>query len=124
VDDPHHTGEVLLDLGTLLQALGQAEEAVAHHESALEIYRALGDRYFEAIALSRLAPAMSALGRTTEAIALQRQARDLFHQFSDLDREAEVLTALAGMLQEAGMAEQAEQARSEATQRRAEHHDG
>jgi tetratricopeptide (TPR) repeat protein len=45
------------------QELGELERAVDHHEQALAIYRAVGNRQARAVALTNLADSQLALGR-------------------------------------------------------------
>ena len=57
-----------LNIGLTYLTQGNLSEAQRYHEQALELYRELGNRNGEGIALSNLGWAYSTLGRHTDAL--------------------------------------------------------
>ncbi|HJP78846.1 MAG TPA: tetratricopeptide repeat protein [Pseudonocardiaceae bacterium] len=76
-------------LGFLAQQRGEQDKARDYLEQALALRRELGNPYFEADTLDRLAQAQIALGEAARAESAWREALRLYraqHRISDADR--------------------------------------
>lgn len=87
--------------------MGRDEDAIAHYDEALRLYRSTGDRTGEAVLLSNLGGAEVKLGRYDEAeehlmqaLALDRELRNVPYEASTLD----FLGTLYGGRRDAGRA--------------------
>ncbi|CRK57685.1 transcriptional regulator, SARP family [Alloactinosynnema sp. L-07] len=72
----HLEGEadILMTLGLAEQSLGRYAEAMAHYQRSLDLDRQLGDRYWEACALDRLADVHYLVDDVDQARSLRREA--------------------------------------------------
>ncbi len=82
----HQEGEadVLLNLGDIERALRRDASAARYYEGSLDIDRRLGDRYWEAVSLERLAHALMATGHIRATAAL-REALHIYHEIGHPD---------------------------------------
>ncbi len=98
-----------------MRDLRHDDAAVSHQQAALAVYRQLGDRFFQAIVLSRLGSALADLQQNfDESLEHLREARRIFAEFADQRREAQALMLLARVLQQSGRETEAAEARREA----------
>ncbi|HEV7653055.1 MAG TPA: tetratricopeptide repeat protein [Actinophytocola sp.] len=82
----HREGEadVLLNLGDIERAMGHNASAAKYYEISLDIDRRLGDRYWEAVSLERLAYALKGTG-DVHATATLREALDVYREIGHPD---------------------------------------
>jgi tetratricopeptide (TPR) repeat protein len=82
----HQEGEadVLLNLGDIERALRRDASAARYYEGSLDIDRRLGDRYWEAVSLERLAHALMATGHVRATAAL-REALHIYREIGHPD---------------------------------------
>lgn len=79
LDHPEGEADALMIVGGVERELGGYERAVAAYERALEIDRRLGDRFWAAQALLRLADVREALGEAALVREYRREASDILH---------------------------------------------
>jgi tetratricopeptide (TPR) repeat protein len=82
----HQEGEadVLLNLGDIERAVRRNASAAGYYEGSLRIDRRLGDRYWEAVSLERLAYAWKATGHVRATAAL-REALHIYREIGHPD---------------------------------------
>jgi tetratricopeptide (TPR) repeat protein len=85
----HVEGEadVLLNLGDLERELGRYPNAVAYYRRSIELDHVLGDRYWAAVALERLADTHRVTGDDTAATTLLTQSAALLHEIRHPDEQ-------------------------------------
>jgi tetratricopeptide (TPR) repeat protein len=93
---------VLLNLSDLEATLGMAEDALAHSQQALMLYREVGSAYFEAFALGNMAGAALAGGRPAEALLYADQSLDLLGTLDDQITIPETLIVKGRILADLG----------------------
>src|SRR5438874_272186 len=86
------------EVGYAMATSGQSQPALAHLRQALELHRALGDRYGEAVTHNHLAGVLRRLGQHDEAADHHRAAVELFRLCGDKTREASTLSNLSVQL--------------------------
>ncbi len=91
-----------------------SEDAIPTAREAVTIFRLLGDRHREGIALGHIAIALQATGQATESIAAYRDIVAVMRKAGDRRGEGVTLINLGYALQEAGMMEEAITAEEEA----------
>lgn len=84
----------LLELGRTYRKQGRWQQAGAHQELSLAIFRLLGDRRGEGRALNGLGLIYDYLGRSQEAAASYERALGVARKLGDRLREAEALAGL------------------------------
>jgi tetratricopeptide (TPR) repeat protein len=84
IGHPEGEAEVLLNLGDIERALGRNATAASYYQRSLNIDRRLGDRYWEAVSLERLAYALKDIG-SAQANAALRIALDIYHEIGHPD---------------------------------------
>jgi predicted ATPase len=92
------TGALKTARGSLLQDLGRADEASAHHAEAARIFREAGTRHREASALYYLATTFLERGAPHETEATLRRARDTLEGVGAARYEALIDACLASAL--------------------------
>ncbi|MFJ4095173.1 AfsR/SARP family transcriptional regulator [Kitasatospora sp. NPDC089913] len=93
--DPALAARVLTELGDCHALTRRFQEALRHHERALELHRANRDRDGEAAALLSLGSALDRLDRPQEAVRCWRQARVIFAELGNRLGAATCLVNLA-----------------------------
>lgn len=88
---PRERAHSLTSLGIVCWRLGRYEEAITHHERALEIARRIGDKPELGRALTGLGIVYWQRGRTAEAIESSKQATDLYREIGDRIGQARAL---------------------------------
>ncbi|MEO8199875.1 MAG: tetratricopeptide repeat protein [Gemmatimonadota bacterium] len=94
-------------MGIIEWERGRYDEARAHYETGLGIFRDQGDRGNAAMMLASLGVTLNAMGRRVEARRYLEEAASLHHQAGDRLAEARALGALADVLRELGEIERA-----------------
>jgi predicted ATPase/DNA-binding XRE family transcriptional regulator len=90
-----HTATSFLNLGTAERAAGRHAEAQRHLDTALAIYRDLGDRHFAARALAELAYLHLEATGASDALTPACEAMEIFGTLGDAWAIAEGLEAVA-----------------------------
>jgi CHAT domain-containing protein/tetratricopeptide (TPR) repeat protein len=92
-----------------LAAKGGAEsqQAVEKYEKALQQWREIGDRYWEAQTLASLGRAFSRMSRMDQALKYHKEALQISRETSDKAGEADVLNSLGGVYYNTGRFEEA-----------------
>ncbi|MDY0812686.1 AfsR/SARP family transcriptional regulator [Kitasatospora purpeofusca] len=93
--DPELAARVLTELGDYHALTRRYQDAVRHHERALELHRANRDREGEAATLLSLGSAHDRLNRPQEAVRCWRQARVIFAELGNRLGAATCLVNLA-----------------------------
>ncbi|MFJ4798731.1 AfsR/SARP family transcriptional regulator [Kitasatospora purpeofusca] len=93
--DPELAARVLTELGDCHALTRRYQDAVRHHERALELHRANHDRDGEAATLLGLGSAHDRLNRPQEAVRCWRQARVIFAELGNRLGAATCLVNLA-----------------------------
>jgi tetratricopeptide (TPR) repeat protein len=86
-------------LGNALQQVGRVKEAIAAHQTALDIHRDTGDRHRVASAWNNLGNALRRVGRFEEAISAHQTALDIHRETGNRHREATAWNNLGNALQ-------------------------
>jgi tetratricopeptide (TPR) repeat protein/transcriptional regulator with XRE-family HTH domain len=89
--DPAGEAQALLDAVTMNWRMGRYDDAEPRIRRALELVRAIDDRYGEARAVNRLGNVWMARGEHEQALAAFRTALELFREVGDRLYEAVVL---------------------------------
>lgn len=84
IGHPEGEADVLLNLGDIERALGRHASAASYYQRSLNIDRRLGDRYWEAVSLERLAYALKYTG-PAQATAALRIALHIYHEIGHPD---------------------------------------
>ena len=92
----------LTSLGALDWQLGRCQQAVQHHEQALDLFRAAGDRAGQARALTNLGVVDDRLGRYQRAASHFQQALALYRETGDRFGEARALGNLGSVDEQLG----------------------
>ncbi len=100
-------GSVLLQRASLLRLLGEAEESIAPIVEALVVFRRLGRKRDEALALNRLGIALAARGDYEDALALFRASIRIDRDIGDRFHLARKLSNVAQLYAELGDPERA-----------------
>ncbi len=100
-------GAVLLQQASLLRLLGQADESVAAIVEALVVFRRLGRKREESLALNRLGIALAARGDYEDALALFRASIRIDRDIGDRFHLARKLSNVAQLYAELGEADRA-----------------
>lgn len=99
--DPLVKGVAWNNLGLVLREL-RRDEAITAHERALDIFKQLGDRHRESMALSNLGAVLAILGRLEEAVPAQEHALEIFQETGDRHSEAATWNNLGSTLKKLG----------------------
>jgi tetratricopeptide (TPR) repeat protein len=85
IGHPEGEADVLLDLGDIERELGRHADAVAHYRRSIELDHLLGDRYWAAVALERLADTHRSTGDDTAVTTLLTQSIALLREIRHPD---------------------------------------
>ncbi|WP_370961743.1 AAA family ATPase [Amycolatopsis sp. cg9] len=102
LDDLASEARVCDDLGLALQGTADFAGAAGQHHHALELFRELGDRRGEAVALSHLGNVFRQWGEYSRAIRAQAAAAEVFAEIGDRAGEAMARGNLAMTLHRIG----------------------
>ncbi|MEU1017708.1 BTAD domain-containing putative transcriptional regulator [Streptomyces sp. NPDC005898] len=100
--DPWTTGNALNEQGIVNNCVNRPDVSEVHLRSAIEVFRADGNRHSEASALCNLSRALLAMGRTTRSIELARQGIAVYSDLGVTYRLANAKYALGLALSDAG----------------------
>ena len=76
-------GDALSNIGNVLLSTGRLLESISYHQSAIKIYRELGNHRYEAISTFNLAIAYAENGDNAQAISLGKTALVICEPLSD-----------------------------------------
>ncbi|HQR31972.1 MAG TPA: tetratricopeptide repeat protein [Blastocatellia bacterium] len=99
--------DLLNQLASLQESMGQAEATIQSYERALAISREIGDRRGEGADLGNLGNAYASLGEVRRAIEHYEQALAISREIEDKSRESSLLTNLGDAWWELDDAQQA-----------------
>jgi CHAT domain-containing protein/lipopolysaccharide biosynthesis regulator YciM len=105
--DPYQEALDLLGSGTVQEALGEKQQALACYERALALNRAAGDKSGEGTSLSHIGRVYYTSGDTKTALEYSTQALSLYESAGDLPGKAMSLSDLGIIAQSTGDAKQA-----------------
>jgi tetratricopeptide (TPR) repeat protein len=76
-------GDALSNIGNVLLSKGRWRESIRYHQFAIQIYKELENRRYEAISIFNLALAYAEGGDCLQAIALGKNAHAICEQLGD-----------------------------------------
>lgn len=114
LDDSAILASTAFNLGCIASIAGQGDEALSHHQTALQAYRKAGDRHGEASAICALAIDHQYAGSFDVAIGEAREALAIDRQEADLRGVGRELRVLGDLHHEVALLEEAHSAYSEA----------
>lgn len=85
---------ILMQLGLAYRSISDAQQAKTYYEDALALYRVIGDRREEGIALGNLGIAYMDLGEAAKAIGVHEQALSILRETGDRRGEGNALGSL------------------------------
>ncbi|MEU4740656.1 BTAD domain-containing putative transcriptional regulator [Actinosynnema sp. NPDC023658] len=109
LDEPRYLVMTLDQLALALVAEDRVEEALKHHQEAVELARRDGDALGEATALNNLAQVEQRLGLRETAAEHQFQAMEIYHHNGDERAYAVAVNNLAELYAELGLLPEAEE---------------
>jgi CHAT domain-containing protein/predicted negative regulator of RcsB-dependent stress response len=87
-------------MGHSSNTLGQLDQAMAHFSRAYDLYREVGNKSGEALAITAKGITCSRQGKDEEGIKLDREARAIFQMIGDRQSEAITLNAIGQAYQD------------------------